>query len=175
MDPGVDGHAQGVTWLILIVRLGRAAPRYRRRVFAELENAGAVRVSYGVWAIPDTGFQRAAVNTAVRGAVVGGGDVIFLATSPQDAPSHDVFEAKLAERLNAEAAAILHRCDGFSAMAGPGASGELKPDDRASEIVKLEREVHRLSLLDVIGLEAVASAVARVEQMEGILGASDAA
>jgi hypothetical protein len=163
-----------MTWLILIVRLGRAAPRYRRRVYAELGNSGAVPVSDGVWAIPDTVFHRAAVNTAVRGAALGGGDIVILATSPENAPSHEVLEAKLAERLNAEAAAIVHRCREYAAMARRCAPG-LEPDDRVEEFFKLERDIRRLSLVDVIGLEAVASAVARVAETGSLRGTADVA
>lgn len=163
-----------MTWLILIVRLGRAAPRHRRRVYAELSDGGAVPVSDGVWGIPDTGFHRAAVNMAERSAAAAGGDLLILETTPENAPSHAVLEAKLAERLNAEAAAIHQRCDAF-AGGRPGAPAMLEYEDRAQAFMKLQHDALRLSDLDVIGLEAVASATARVTQTVRLRGAANAA
>ena len=49
---------------MVIARLGRAAPRHRWRVFAELENAGAVRVAEGVQAISGTAAHRKAVDSS---------------------------------------------------------------------------------------------------------------
>lgn len=59
-------------WLIVIVQLARAAPRQRRRVSGELAAAGAVGISEGVWAVPDTRFHRTVVAACMRRATNAG-------------------------------------------------------------------------------------------------------
>lgn len=95
-----------MTWLILIVRLGRAALSKRRHVYAELEVAGAVRVSQDVWAIPDTLVHRTAVDTSCLHATAAGGGILILPTTPENAAIHEVLEAALAERLISKAAVV---------------------------------------------------------------------
>jgi hypothetical protein len=165
-----------VTWLILIVRLGRAAPRHRRRAFAEMGDAGAVRVSDGVWAIPGTAVHRAAVAASARRAVAAGRDIVVLPTPAANAPSHDVLEAALSERLNYEAAALSLRCDELAHTASQGLrAGTGAEALREQELINLGRDAQRLSGLDVIGLEAVASVLARVQRAGRNQGINDAA
>jgi predicted kinase len=139
-----------MTWLILIVRLGRAAPRHRRRVFAELHDAGAVALSEGVWAIPDTGSQRSAVEACVRHAAKAGGDIVMLNTSADNSPTQHVLEAALAERLNAEAAVLARKCDDFEAMTAPGTTTDIEPAGRDRAVTELMEEAKGLSRRDVI-------------------------
>lgn len=101
-------------WLIVIVQLGRAAPRQRRRVSGELAAAGAVSISEGVWAVPDTPFHRTAVDGCTRRAVDAGGDIVILNTSPENSPTHDVLEAALTESLTAEAADLARRWEALT-------------------------------------------------------------
>lgn len=164
-----------MTWLILIVRLGRAAPRHRRRVFAEIEAAGAVRVAEGVWAVPDTAVHRTAVDSSSRRAVAAGGDIVLMRTTAENAPSHDVLEAALAERLTSEAAALSLRCDELTRSASVAARHGTGADDREQEFINLEKDAQRLSGMDVIGLEAVASVLARVQRTGRHQGINDAA
>jgi hypothetical protein len=112
-----------MTWLVLIVRLRGAAPRYRRRVYAALADGGGVAVSGGVRAIPDTVMHRPAVDAAVRHALAGGGDIVVMATTTDNGASHEVFEVKLSERLTAEAEAITGRCKVLLPRPRPGAGG----------------------------------------------------
>lgn len=158
MWPTAPDKLGSMTWLVLIVRLRGAAPRYRRRVYAALADGGGVAVSGGVWAIPDTVMHRPAVDAAVRHALAGGGDIVVMATTTDNGASHEVFEVKLSERLTAEAEAITGRCTGLAAAAATGCGrGGLSTDLHA-----LQRDVRRLARLDVIGLEVVASAEAAV-------------
>jgi hypothetical protein len=157
-----------MTWLILIVRLGRSAPRHRRRVFAELSDAGAVALSEGVWAIPDTGSQRTAVDACVRRAAKAGGDIVILNTSADNSPTRDVLEAALAERLNAEAAVLASKYAEFAALTGQASMADLDAAAWDRTVAELQEEASGLARRDVIGLDSVASAAALVEQAAGI-------
>jgi hypothetical protein len=164
-----------MTWLIVIVRLGRAAPRHRRRVFAELEDAGAVRVAEGVWALPNTAAHRKAVDAADYRAATAGGDLVLMQTTADNAPSHDVLEAALAERLTSEAKALSRRWDEFASVTLPGPGEGTGADEREAEFISLQRDARRLSGMDVMGLDAVATVVARVQRTAGLQEITDAA
>lgn len=159
-------------WLILIVRLGRAESRHRRRVVADLATAGAVRISDGVWAIPDTDFHRTALDACARRAAKAGRDLVILNTSPENSPTHDVLEAALTERLTAEAAALVSRCEDFAARFSPGAEGDRDALERERTIIQLQREAYKLTRRDVIGLEAVDSVVAQIGRLAAFPPAS---
>lgn len=146
-----------MTWLILIVRLSRAAPRHRTRVYAELEGAGGVGVSEGVWALPDTDFHREALEACSRRAIDAGGDIIVLRTSSENSSTHDVLEAALAERLTADADSLFRKYLDFTQaqrVSGPARDDALR---------KLQLDAGLLSRRDVLGLEVVGSIVTRVE------------
>lgn len=85
-------------------------------------------------------------------------------TTAENAPSHEVLEAALAERLTAEAAALSLRCDEFADTVGRAPRHGTGASEREQEFFTLERDAQRLSNMDVIGLEAVASVVARVHR-----------
>lgn len=159
-----------MTWLILIVRLGRAAPRQRRRIFAELATAGAVGISEGVWAIPDTSIHRTAVDACARRAVDAGGDIVMLNTSPENSPTHDVLEAALTERLTAEAAVLARQCEDFATR--PDAPADRGAADRDRTLGQLQLEAYQLTRRDVIGLEVVDSVVALVGRIAALPPAS---
>lgn len=128
-----------MTWLILIVRLGRAALSKRRRVCAELEIAGAVRVSENVWAIPYTPAHRTAVGSSSLRATAAGGDILILPTTPENTAIHEVLEAALAERLVGG-----HRYDEFSATSSPAPRKRTGPPGRQGDLINIERDAPRL-------------------------------
>lgn len=158
-------------WLILIVRLARAAPRQRRRVVDELAVAGAVGISDGVWAIPDTPFHRAAVDACARRAVMAGGYIVILTTSPENSPTHDVLEAALTERLTFEAADLASRCEDFTARHRPDTAANHSTTERDETLSQLKLQAERLSRRDVIGLEAVDAVAATVSTIAALLPA----
>ena len=149
-------------WLIVIVQLGRAAPRQRRRVSGELADAGAVGISDGVWAVPDTRFHRTVVAACTRRAMNAGGDIIIMNTSPENSPTHDVLETALAERLRSEAAGLALRWEAFTASHRPDISEPLDRTERQEALSQLQLEATRLSKKDVMGLEEVGSVVKRI-------------
>lgn len=153
-----------MTWLLVMVRLDRAAPRHRRRVFALLEGAGAVSVSPGVWAVPETEGHRRAVDHSAALAVDAGGDVLVLPTSSENSSINDFLQRELTGRLTRAAEALAIRCDEYEALVSGGSRPGAVPDGTDEDFVELQREATSLSGMDVIGIEAVASVVARVRR-----------
>lgn len=152
--------------------MGRAASRHRRRIYDQLSTAGAVSISEGVWAIPDTDFHRAAVRACIQRAEKAGGDIVVLNTSKENSPTHDVFEAALTERLAAEATALALKYENYTGQAIAGTSrGESASGEET--LVQLQNEAYRLSRRDVIGLDAVASVVDRVGSAGGLVPSPD--
>ncbi|WP_400160442.1 Chromate resistance protein ChrB [Arthrobacter sp. BPSS-3] len=149
-------------WLIVIVQLARAAPRQRRRVSGELAAAGAVGISEGVWAVPDTRFHRTVVAACMRRATNAGGDIIIMNTSPENSPTHDVLETALTERLRSEAAGLALRWKAFTATHRPDISEPLDQTEWHKALSRLQLEATRLSKKDVIGLKEVGSVVKRI-------------
>ncbi len=80
-------------------------------------------------------LHRAAVDAAA-GHAAAGGDIVVMATTPENASSHAVFEAKVAERLTAEAKAVIRGCGEFAATVGPCAPGETLQDGQTKEPFK---------------------------------------
>lgn len=153
-----------MTWLILIVRMGRAALSKRRHVCADLEVAGAVRVSEDVWAIPDTPAHHAAVDSSSVRAAAAGGDILILPTTPENTAIHEVFEAALVERLMSDATALERRYDEFTLTGSPASRPGTLTSYREQDFIKIKRDAQRLSDMDVVGIEAVTSIVARVQR-----------
>lgn len=149
-------------WLIVIVQLGRAAPRQRRRVSGELAAAGAVSISEGVWAVPDTPFHRTAVDGCTRRAVDAGGDIVILNTSPENSPTHDVLEAALTESLTAEAADLARRWEALTGAHFADTAEDPDDAERQKDINQFRLEAARLSRKDVMGLESVNSVLDRI-------------
>lgn len=148
-------------WLIVIVRLNRAAPRHRRRVANDLKAAGAVGISEGVWAIPDTAFHRAAVTACTRRAEDAGGDLVVLTTVDETSPTHDVLETALRERLTAEADVLARRYEDWTGTAR-SSDERLYHADTGRVLTELKQEAHRLARRNVLNLREVASVVERI-------------
>lgn len=120
-------------------------------------------------------MHRAAVDAATRHAAAAGGDIVIMATTPENSPSHAVFESKLAERLTIEAESVIRRCGELAATAGPCVSGETLQDGQIEDLWILERDAQRLSRLDVVGLEVVAAAAVCVARTGKLRGSAAAA
>lgn len=153
-----------MVWLILILQLSRAAPRQRRRVSRELDAAGAVGISNGVWAVPDTPSHRSVVKSCSRRAVKAGGDLIIMNTSPENAPTHEFLEAALTEHLTAEAAELAGQYADFL-DANLLASKEESDVTALNQVLSaLQTRAARLAGKNVMGLVDVNEVVGRVRE-----------
>lgn len=153
-----------MVWLILIVRLSRTAPRQRRGVSRELAAAGAVSISDGVWAIPDTSFHRSVMKACSRRAVKAGGDLVMMSTSPESAPTHDFLEAALAEHLTSESAALARRHAAYLAGNRTETPENFDVEVQNKTLEGLRLEADRLSRKNVLELEAVNTVVASLRE-----------
>ena len=162
-----------VAWLMVLAQVPSQPSRHRVAVWRELRKAGAVPISAGAWAVPDTTAFHPYLERAAELCRRGGGTLAVLAVEPRDEESEALIRsAYLAARLDewSEFDAECGRYEGEIAKEIAKRKftfGELEEEEQSLE--RLRRWFQDLRRRDVLDLPQAAAAEARLRTCEELL------
>jgi hypothetical protein len=147
--------------------------RHRVAVWRELRKAGAVPISAGAWAVPDTAAFHPYLERAAELCQRGGGTLAVLAVTPRDDESEALIRsAYLAARLD-EWSEFDAECGHYEAEIAKEIAkrkftfGELEEEEQSLE--RLRRWFQDLRRRDVLDLPQASAAEARLRTCEELL------
>jgi len=162
-----------VAWLMVLAQVPSQPSRHRVAVWRELRKAGAVPISAGAWAVPDTEVFHPYLERAAELCRRGGGTLAVLAVAPRDEASEDLIRsAYLAARLD-EWSEFDAECGHYEAEIAKEivkrkfTFGELEEEEQSLE--RLRRWFQDLRRRDVLDLPQAAAAEARLRTCEELL------
>jgi hypothetical protein len=163
---GVYCTVDGVTWLLVLVRLAAEPSRYRVAVWRELRRVGAVPVTQGAWLMPATPWFGAAEQKVRQLAERGEGEVITVEVADTDAAA--ALAAVFAAARVAEWAEFRADCDKFDAEIAKEIRIEkftlAELDEEEQSLDRLRRWYRELKLRDVQNLPEAAVAEQRLKE-----------
>jgi len=162
-----------VAWLMVLAQVPSQPSRHRVAVWRELRKAGAVPISAGAWAVPDTAAFHPYLERAAELCRRGGGTLAVLAVEPRDEESEALIRsAYLAARLD-EWSEFDAECGHYEAEIAKEIAkrkftfGELEEEEQSLE--RLRRWFQDLRRRDVLDLPQAADAEARLRTCEELL------
>ena len=162
-----------VAWLMVLAQVPSQPSRHRVAVWRELRKAGAVPISAGSWAVPDTDAFHPFLERAAELCRRGGGTLAVLGVSPRDDASEELIRsAYLAARLD-EWSEFDAECGHYEAEIAKEIAkrkftfGELEEEEQSLD--RLRRWFLDLRRRDVLELPQTIAAEARLHTCEDLL------
>lgn len=162
-----------VAWLMVLAQVPSQPSRHRVAVWRELRKAGAVPISAGAWAVPDTAAFHPYLERAAELCRRGGGTLAVLAVAPRDDESEALIRsAYLAARLD-EWSEFDAECGHYEAEIAKEIAkrkftfGELEEEEQSLD--RLRRWFQDLQRRDVLDLPQAEAAEARLRTCEELL------